>query len=135
MPRRWPGRTAPDRWTAAGALSRSPSPPRTTDDDALEEAWAAHGMAQPGRSATIAGDGVDRGGQCCDRIGIEARAIEPGTAAPSGLARWRQREQGGIAPDLADDLMAEAQGGADQRAAHGPGVEQQTDWTQSTDRA
>src|SRR4051812_42240403 len=60
-----------------------------------EEAWAAHGMAQPGRPAAIAGDG--RGGQCCNRVGIKARAIEPGTAAPSGLARWRQREQGGVA--------------------------------------
>src|SRR3954464_11680858 len=133
MPRR--GRTAWDRWTAAGAPwpSRSPSPPRTTDDDALEEAWAAHGMAQPGRSATIAGDG--RGGQCCDRIGIKARAIEPRTTAPSGLARRWQREQGGIAPDLADDLMAEAQGGADQRAAHVPGVEQQADRTEGADCA
>src|SRR3954466_5169160 len=136
-PRRWPGRTASDRWTAAGALwsSRSPSPTRTTDDDTLEEARATHGMAQPGRPAAIASNGVDRGGQCCNRVGIKARAIEPRTAAPSGLTRWWQREQGGIAPDLADDLMAEAQGGADQRAAHGPGVEQQTDWTQSTDRA
>src|SRR3954467_2310980 len=125
MPRR--GRTAWDRWTAAGAPwpSRSPSPTRTTDDDTLEEARATHGMAQPGRPAAIAGDGVDRGGQCRDRVGIKARAIEPRTAAPSGLARRRQREQGGIAPDLADDLMAKAQGGADQRAAHVPGVEQQ----------
>ena len=82
-------------------------------------------MAQPGRPAAIASDGVDRGRQCCNRVGIKARAIEPRTAAPSGLARRRQREQGGVAPDLADDLMAEAQGGADQRAAHVPGVEQQ----------
>src|SRR3954467_5189195 len=97
MPRRWPGRTAPDRWTAAGALSRSPSPPRTTDDDALEEAWAAHGMAQPGRPAAIASDGVDRDGQCCDRIAIKARAIEPWATAPSGFARQWQGEQGGVA--------------------------------------
>src|SRR4051794_40488385 len=40
----------------------------------------------------------------------------------------RQPEQGGVAPNLADDLMAEAQGGADQRAPHVPGVEQQADW-------
>src|SRR4051794_26713813 len=97
MPRRWPGRTGWDRWTAAGApwSSRSPSPTRTTDDDALEEAWAAHGMAQPGQPAGIAGDGVDRGGQRRNRIDIEASAIEPRTASPSGLARRRQREQGG----------------------------------------
>ena len=31
--------------------------------------------------------------------------------------------------------MAEAQRGTDQRAAHVPGVEQQADWTQVTDRA
>jgi hypothetical protein len=54
-------------------------------------------MAQPGRPAAIAGDGVDRGGQRRNRIDIEASAIEPGTTAPSGLARWRQREQGGVA--------------------------------------
>src|SRR3954470_815228 len=65
----------------------------------------------------------------------EARAIEPGTTAPSGLARWRRREQGGIAPDLTDDLMAEAQGGADQRAAPGPGVEQPADRTEGAGRA
>ena len=53
----------------------------------------------------------------------------------SGLARWRQREQGGVAADLTDDLMAEAQGGADQRAAHVPGVEQQADRTESADCA
>jgi hypothetical protein len=52
-------------------------------------------MAQPGRPAAIAGNGVDRGGQCCNRVGIKARAIEP--APPSGLARRRQREQGGVA--------------------------------------
>src|SRR3954471_18440824 len=129
MPRRWPGRIAWDRWTAAGAPwpSRSPSPTRTTDDDALEEAWAAHGMAQPGRPTGVAGDGMDRSGQRRNRIDIEASAIEPRTAAPCGLTRRGQREQGGVAPDLADDLMAEAQGGADQRAAHIPGVEQQTD--------
>jgi len=80
--------------------------PDYPDDDALEEAWAAHGMAQSGRAVGIAGDGMDRGRQRRDRIGIEARAIEP--AAPSGLARRRQREQGGVAPDLADDLMVEA---------------------------
>jgi hypothetical protein len=75
----------------AGAL-RQLAPP---DDDTLEEARAAHGMAQPGRPAAIAGNGVDRGGQCCNRVGIKARAIEP--APPSGLARRRQREQGGVA--------------------------------------
>src|SRR4051794_31773601 len=42
----------------------------------------------------IAGDGVDRGGQCCNHVGIKAPTIEPRTATPSGLAR---REQGGIA--------------------------------------
>ena len=42
----------------------------------------------------------------------------PGRAA-------RAPEQGGVAADLTDDLMAEAQGSADQRAAHVPGVEQQ----------
>src|SRR4051812_16451980 len=91
MPRR--GRTAWDRWTAAGAPwpSRSLSPTRTTDDDALEEAGTRHGAAGP----AIAGDGVDRGGQRRDRLGIKARAIEP--AAPSGLTgRW-QGEQGGVA--------------------------------------
>jgi hypothetical protein len=88
-------------------------------------------MAQPGRPAAIAGDGV--GGQCCDCIAIKARTIEP--AAPSGLARWGQREQGGVAPDLADDLMAKAQGGADQRAAPVPGVEQQANRTQGADGA
>src|SRR3954471_2182765 len=72
--------------------------------------------------AAIAGDGVDRGGQCCNHVGIKAPTIEPRTATPSGLARRGQRERGGIAPDLADDLMAKAQGGADQRAAHVPGV-------------
>jgi hypothetical protein len=71
-------------------------------------------VAQPGRSAAITSDGVDRGGQRRDRIGIKASAIEPRTATPSGLARRRQREQGGVAPDLADDLMAEAQRGTDQ---------------------
>ena len=76
-----------------------------------------------------------RGRQCCNRVGIKARAIEPGTAAPSGLARRGQREQGGVAADLTDDLMAEAQGGADQRAAHVPGVEQQADRTEVADRA
>jgi hypothetical protein len=39
------------------------------------------------------------------------------------------------AADLADDLMAEAQGGADQRAAHVPGVKQQADRTEGADRA
>src|SRR4051812_2907583 len=52
-------------------------------------------------------------------------------AAPSGLAGRGQREQGGIAADLTDDVMAEAQRGTDQRAAHG--VEQQADWV--TNRA
>src|SRR4051812_9284820 len=45
----------------------------------------------------IAGDGVDRGGQCCNHVGIKAPTIEPRTATPSGLARRGQREQGGIA--------------------------------------
>jgi hypothetical protein len=78
---------------------------------------------------------VDRGGQCRDRVGVDPHAIEPGTAARSRPARRWQREQGGVAPDLANDLMAEAQGGADQRAAHVPGVEQQADRTESTGRA
>jgi hypothetical protein len=90
-------------------------------------------VAQPGRPAGIAGDGVDRGGQRRDRIGIKARAIEP--AAPSGFARRGQREQGGVAPDLADDLMVEAQGGADQRAAPVPGIERQADRTEGAGRA
>src|SRR3954447_14365913 len=30
-------------------------------------------------------------------VSASRRAIEPRTAAPSGLARWRQREQGGVA--------------------------------------
>jgi len=90
-------------------------------------------MTQPGRPAAIAGNGVDRGRQCCNRVGIKARAIDPRTAAPSGLAGRRQREQGGIVTDLTDDVMAEAQRGTDQRAAHVPGVEQQADWV--TDRA
>src|SRR3954447_1284153 len=78
---------------------------------------------------------MTRGGQRRDRIGIKARAIELWTAAPSGLAgRW-QGEQDGVAPDLADDLMAKAQGGADQRAAHVPGVEQQTDRPEGSSRA
>src|SRR3954452_23891959 len=68
---------------SAGAL-RQLAPP---DDDTLEEARATHGMAKPGRPAAIASNGVDRGGQCCNRIGIKARAIEPRTATPSGLAR------------------------------------------------
>src|SRR4051812_34129106 len=46
-------------------------------------------MAQPGRSAAITSDGVDRGGQRRNRIGIKASAIEPRTATPSGLARRR----------------------------------------------
>jgi hypothetical protein len=92
-------------------------------------------MAQPGQPAAIASDGVDRGRQCCNRIGIKSRAIEPRTTAPSGLAGRGQREQGGIAADLTDDVMAEAQRGTDQRAAHVPGVEQQADWTQVTNRS
>src|SRR4051794_17678866 len=138
MPRQWPERTGWDRWTAAGApwpSRRGAFPTRTTDDDALEEARATRGVAQPGQPAGIASDGVDRDGQRRDRIGIKARAIQPWTTAPSGLARRRQREQGGVAPDLADDLVAEAQGGADQRAAHVPGVEQQAERAQVTNRA
>ena len=54
-----------------------------------------------------------------------------GTAAPSGPAGRGQREQGGVAADLTDDVMAEAQRGTDQRAAHVPGVEQQADRTRS----
>src|SRR3954468_11652517 len=120
MPRR--GRTAWDRWTAAGAPwpSRSPSPTRTTDDDALEEAWAAHGMAQPGppsrrwhgpRRAVL---------RPCRHQGARhrasnGRAFRAGAAVAARTGRYR----------LADDLMAEAQGGADQRAAPVPGVEQQ----------
>src|SRR3954449_11319300 len=98
MPRQWPERTGWDRWTAAGApwpSRRGAFPTRTTDDDALEEARATRGVAQPGRPAGIAGDGMDQGGERRDRIGIKARAIEP--AAPSGLTgRW-QGEQGGVA--------------------------------------
>jgi hypothetical protein len=87
-------------------------------------------VAQPGRPAAIAGDGVDRGGQCCGRVGVDPHAIEPGTAARSRSARHRQLEQGGVTAALTDDVMAEAQRGTDQRAAHG--VEQQADWTQVT---
>src|SRR3954466_4571201 len=110
MPRR--GWTAWDRWTAAGApwSSRSPSPTRTTDDDALEEAWAAHGMAQPGHHSrrwheprrAVLRPHRHRGAR--HRAGRAFRAL---AAAAARTGRCR----------LADDLMAEAQGGADQRAA------------------
>src|SRR4051794_41828930 len=75
--------------------------------------------------AAIAGDGVDRGGQCCNHVGIKAPTIEPRTATPSGLARRGPPGKGGIAPGPAGYPLAKGPGGAGQRTPPGQQVGQE----------
>jgi len=60
-------------------------------------------VAQASHPAGVTTDAVLRGRQLCNRFGVELGAIQPRTPAPAGCPRWRQLEQGRVAPDLTDD--------------------------------
>jgi hypothetical protein len=71
-------------------------------------------VAQAGHPAAVAADAVARGRQPRDRLGVDLLAIHPWAPTGSRRARRRHPEQGGVAPDLADDGMAAPQRGPDQ---------------------
>ena len=88
-------------------------------------------MAQASHPAAIAADAVLRDRQLRNRLGVELGAIQPRTPAPAGCTRWRQLEQGRVAPDLTDDGVTALHRRPDHRAPHVPGVEQQTQGTKA----
>jgi hypothetical protein len=68
---------------------------------------------------------VDRDRQSGDRLAADLLTVQPPPSPPSRSSRCGQPEQSRVTPNLTDDVVPEPQRGADQRAAHVPGIEQQ----------
>src|SRR3954452_9193669 len=92
----------------------------------LVRTGAADEVTQASQPTAIAANAVVRCRQPPNRLGIELGAIQPRTPAPAGCTRWRQLEQGRIAPDLTDNGVTALHRRPDHRAPHVPGIEQQT---------